>query len=187
MVIKSYKYRESKENTVIIYYRVVLNNQDKDCLKSLEQQIFQLKCIGASEVIITQGQELSLNILQFNDRIFPQSQFRDKITTNPEFGLLFSHKSKKNYLIAFQMDFLNDGKYKIRDLYIYNIYSPLKRQNNYPFPETEYFFLAELDTIIKKIFELPKKYKLCNNCIHYPEYQQKGYCLKYHPDTNLPC
>lgn len=185
MVIKSYKYKDKIDKSVTLYYRVVLNNEDKRKLYEAENFIFQLKCIATLSLIFDIGKELDTKNLEFKDRLFPSSVSKKLSYFNPEFGLLFSHKTKKNYIIAIQIDYKYDGKIKIRDMYIYNTYSPLKRQYLYPFPEPEYRFLAELDTLLQNIFELPKKVQLCKNCKFYPEYQQRGYCLKWHPDTRL--
>jgi len=187
MVIKSYKYKDKFDKSVTLYYRVVLNKEDKLKLYEPGNFIFQLKCLSALPIIFEIGKELGTDNLEFKDRILPSLNSKDSIAYNLELGLLFSHKEKRNYRIAIRIDFKKDGKVKIRDIYIYNTYNPMKRQHMYPFPEPEYHFLAELDIILKKIFELPKKVQLCKNCRYYHEYNILGNCLKYHPDTNLPC
>jgi hypothetical protein len=182
MLIKSYKII----NTDYIYYRIVLCDSEKEYLKKITVQIYQLKCIGAiPPEIITRCTEISTENFLFADALRPNSRNKSDGSIKAELNVRFKHKEKTNYHIDIKIDFFKDNKVVIRDIYLFNAYVTSGIQKKYPFTGGEYKFLNELESIIKNIFEFPRKSKLCDNCVYYTEYQKRGYCLMWHPDTRL--
>jgi hypothetical protein len=172
-------------NTLYKYYRVILNDKDKKDLNSMSQQIYQLKCIGAIPCeIMSKGPSLSSDNFIFVESLRPNSRFKSDGSIKPEFAVIFKFNEKENYRFVIKIEFTIDLKIIIRDINLYNTYTLFEKQKKYPLGG-EYKLIYELETIFKNIFKLPKLSKLCSNCIHFPEYQRKGYCLKYHPDTKL--
>lgn len=177
MIISAYTQKVTKD----INYRITLNSEDKTFLRSKDNYMYQLKCIGATGKIFEYSNTLNTKNLSFSDRIFPRLHTKAGKILKATFEILFSVEMTKKFLLNLKIDFYENDKIVIRDSSMRSI--DISRK--FLYPNMEYKIQYELEILINKALELPKKAMLCNNCPHFLKYKELGYCLNYHPDSRL--
>ena len=182
MIISSYAHTENGN----LYFRITLNNEDKKYIRSQDVKIYQLKCIGATETIFNNVSEFETDNFEFQDRLFPNLYTKHDIIFKAEFGIMMMLKKKRKNSLVIKIDFIGKQKIKIRDAYIFNNTYGVAPESIIPSDANKYKYFAELETIIRRLFNLSSKTNLCASCKYFSEYKKNGYCLNYHPDSKIP-
>ncbi len=189
MIVSSYVNRHTKS----LNFRVTLNNDDKNYLSSPVVKIYQLKCIGATNEIFEKKDCLNSENFSFNDRLFPQIYSKNGKIYKAEFGAIFTMNKKKKYYLRVKIEFFKDGKFKIKDSYLYdsctsffNLNIDESNKDVLPTDSYRYKFFSDLENILKELFKLSEKSELCSSCKYFDSYKKNGYCLQYHPDSKIP-
>lgn len=180
MIIAPYIQKDIK----CLYYRIKLNKNDVEFMKNIENELYQLKCIGATPYIFELRDSISTENLLLNDRLFPSVPPGHRKRKKAEFGLILSYNLKKSLDIILRIEFFKNNNIRLKDIYLRNKIGELV--TNFDEQRNEYIIALELEKIYKILFSLPTKLELCKTCKYFYEYQANGYCLKYHPDTKIP-
>lgn len=167
-----------------LYFRIKLNKKDIEFIKSAENELYQIKCIGATPKIFEIKETISSENLEFYDRLFPSIPPGERKRKKAEFGLMFTNKQKKSFSIVTKIEFYENKLIRLKDVYILDRKGELLKK--FIEPRNEIILALELEKIYKILFSLPKKLELCNTCKYFYEYQANGYCIKYHPDSRIP-
>jgi hypothetical protein len=183
------------DKTDYLYFRIKLSNSDLEYIKTKENLFYQLKCIGATNLIFDIKNKFKISNFEFYDRIRPNIDFSitkksipfipfsNKKRRKAEFGIMLINNLKKSLVIVLKIEFYEDN-IRFLDINILNRWGTVI--DKFIDKRNEYLLALELEKIYQLLFSLPKQEDLCKTCSFYNEYQAKGYCIKYHPDSRIP-